>query len=244
MAKKRAPHSVDPAEIEKNAENLPQLTFAKILNRLMEERGIDQEKMSADLRMSTGLIHNYRHGKTEPKLSAIIKIAEYLDIDCHYLLTGISPDNRKINKALNLSEEAISRILWINDSKTWPKIKNLDALICARSIVFVMDYLETIALESKALKLIIEKRKNEILMALESKDSSKISSVLSSVLDDDTIYDKEKNLRYSVFELSEVVKDIANETSGFRDVEKDLYELRELCFNIENEYEFDCPASE
>ena len=138
MAKKRAPHSVDPAEIEKNAENLPQLIFAKTLNRLMEERGIDQEKMSADLGLSTGIIHNYRHGKTEPKLASIIKIAEYLHVDCHYLLTGVSSKNVTVSKDLGLNEKSIEVLkshhdlpstsvlndLLVNDSTT-----NLLALI-------------------------------------------------------------------------------------------------------------------
>ena len=44
MAKKRVPHSVDNAEIEKNALGTPQYMFASTLNRLMEEQGIDQKK--------------------------------------------------------------------------------------------------------------------------------------------------------------------------------------------------------
>ena len=58
MAKKRIPHSVDNAEIEKNASGTPRYVFAITLNRLMEEQCIDQEKMSADLGLSTGIISN------------------------------------------------------------------------------------------------------------------------------------------------------------------------------------------
>lgn len=115
MAKKRVPHSVDNAEIEKNALGTPQYMFASTLNRLMEEQGIDQEKMAADLGLSTGIISNYRHGKTEPKLSSILNIANYLNVDCHYLLTGIKAKNSNFSKKTGLSDKAIENISKLKD---------------------------------------------------------------------------------------------------------------------------------
>lgn len=116
MAKKRVPHAVDPAEIEKNAAGTPQYTFANTLNRLMEEKGIDQEKMAEDLRLSTGIIHNYRHGKTEPKLSAIVNLANYLHVDCHYLLTGVKAENSTLAKDIGLNETSINLLKGIYKS--------------------------------------------------------------------------------------------------------------------------------
>ena len=110
MAKKRIPHSVDNAEIEKNASGTPRYVFAITLNRLMEEQCIDQEKMAADLGLSTGIISNYRNGKTEPKLSAITKISEYLNVDCDFLMRGISSKNTSIAKATGLSNKAIENL--------------------------------------------------------------------------------------------------------------------------------------
>ena len=107
MAKKRVTHSVDAVEIEQNAKGKPQYIFANTHNQLMEEKGIDQEKMAVDLGISVGAIHNYRHGKTEPKLSAIIEIANYLDIDCHYLLTGVKCKNHTLSKDIGLSDKNI-----------------------------------------------------------------------------------------------------------------------------------------
>ena len=85
MSKKRVPHSVDPSVIEENTAGIDgkdRRTFAMTLNQLMEEKGVAQDEMADALGISTGSISNYRSGKTEAKLSAIIKIANYLGVDC------------------------------------------------------------------------------------------------------------------------------------------------------------------
>lgn len=58
--------------------------------------------------LSTGIISNYRNGKTEPKLSAIVSIANYLNVDCHYLLTGVSSKNSTVSEETGLSEASIN----------------------------------------------------------------------------------------------------------------------------------------
>lgn len=127
MAKKRVPHLVDPAIIDEHALGEPQYIFANTLNVLMEEQGIDQEKMAADLGLSTGVIHNYRHGKTEPKLSSIIKIANYLNVDCHYLLTGIQSKYRNIEQ-MGFSAGAVQFLKNIPASNSEYTIDELEAL--------------------------------------------------------------------------------------------------------------------
>ena len=121
--KKRDVYCVDNMEISGNAHGKflgdkksgDQLyVFAKMLNCLLEEKGIDQIKMAADLGISAGVISNYRNGKTEPCITKIIKIAEYLDVDCTYLMTGGSPANRTLAADTGLSENAIETLKHIN----------------------------------------------------------------------------------------------------------------------------------
>lgn len=117
MPRKRIPHEVDDAEIEKNAQGRPELiTFSKTLNSLLIEKNIYQEDMAQALDISTGSISSYRNGKKEPRLSMIIKIADYLGVDCHYLITGIQAKNRVSSKELGLSEKAINAI---KESRGW-----------------------------------------------------------------------------------------------------------------------------
>lgn len=121
--KKRVPHSVDTNVIKENAaaffsSDKAKLveTFAITLNTLMEEKGIDQEKMSDELQISSGAISNYRNGKAEPGLTRIIKIANYLDVDCSYLMTGISAANTTLSKDTGLSDGAIELLRYLNKS--------------------------------------------------------------------------------------------------------------------------------
>lgn len=113
MSKKRVPHSVDPSVIEENTAGIDgkdRRTFAMTLNQLMEEKGVAQDEMADALGISTGSISNYRSGKTEAKLSAIIKIANYLGVDCHYLMTGNRAENALVASELGLSDKVLDRL--------------------------------------------------------------------------------------------------------------------------------------
>ena len=77
---------------------------------LLAEKGVSQEEVAAATGLSVGSISSYRHGQKDPRLSAIIAIAEYLQIDAHYLLTGVKAENRSAVKKYGLSQEALSRL--------------------------------------------------------------------------------------------------------------------------------------
>ena len=123
MRNKRIPHSVDDADIKQNAKDkfkydedaAKRLTkFAITLNRLMQEKGIDQIQMANELNISVGALSNYRNGKNEPGLTKIIQMAEYLGVDCSYLMTGIQSKNYALHSDLGLSNSAINLLLFLN----------------------------------------------------------------------------------------------------------------------------------
>lgn len=108
MARARIAHEVDSAKIEENA-NSPELkTFALTLNALLTEKNIHQNAMANDIGIAPGSITNYRNGIKEPRLSTIVKIAKYLDVDCNYLMTGIQAENSTIAADLGLSDKSIN----------------------------------------------------------------------------------------------------------------------------------------
>lgn len=122
--KKREPHSVDSVDIAENTKNRfpgdsvkakALATFAMTLNRELEKQEIDQDLMAEDLKISTGIISNYRNGKSEPSLTKLLKIADYLKVDCSYLMTGVSAKNHTVHSDLGLSEEAIQVLRYINN---------------------------------------------------------------------------------------------------------------------------------
>lgn len=119
--KKRATYSVDEEVIKDNIENSSgsisnnqkRYSFAIRLNKLLEEKGISQEKFAEMVGASTGVISKYRNGISEPSLTLLAKMADILEVSTDYLI-GKSEckmyDLHKINKLLGLSEGAIIQL--------------------------------------------------------------------------------------------------------------------------------------
>ena len=113
MARTRITHEVDNAIIDENTRERPELAaFAKTLNRLLVDKGIHQDDLANELGISSGSISSYRNGTKEPRMGMIVKIADKLGVDCHYLMTGVQASNYLCTKELGLSGEAINRLLY------------------------------------------------------------------------------------------------------------------------------------
>lgn len=110
MARTRIPHEVDSEVIKKNASTPEIQRFAEIFNSILSERRIHQDDLASALGIATGSVSAYRNGKKEPRLSVILKIADYLNVDCNYLLRGISSDQLDIYDVTALSPGAISQL--------------------------------------------------------------------------------------------------------------------------------------
>ena len=127
MSRKRIPHEVDTAAIEENAQSPEMAIFAKTLNALLVEKNVHQDDMARALGISTGSISSWRNGKKEPRLSMIIKIADYLGIDCHYLMTGVQAENYVCSNDLGLSAGVIN---WLKSITGDPvRLEMLNAIL-------------------------------------------------------------------------------------------------------------------
>lgn len=127
MSRKRIPHEVDTAAIEENAQSPEMAIFAKTLNALLVEKNVHQDDMARALGISTGSISSWRNGKKEPRLSMIIKIADYLGVDCHYLMTGVQAENYVCSNDLGLSAGVIN---WLKSITGDPvRLEMLNAIL-------------------------------------------------------------------------------------------------------------------
>ena len=111
----RIAHEVDSAEIAKNAKTNEIRIFAETLNDLIYQQGIHQDAMAHDIGISVGVLSKYRRGISEPGFANLLKMANYLGVDCHYLMTGISSKHLTIHEETGLSEKAISALRTINE---------------------------------------------------------------------------------------------------------------------------------
>ncbi len=66
-------------------------SFNRILTLLRKERGITQKEAAANLGISQALLSHYEKGIRECGLDFVVKVADYYDVSCDYLL-GRSPD--------------------------------------------------------------------------------------------------------------------------------------------------------
>lgn len=60
--------------------------FPRIIKLLRKERGISQRQAALDLDISPALLSHYEKGKREGNLNFVLKVADYYDVSCDYLL--------------------------------------------------------------------------------------------------------------------------------------------------------------
>ncbi len=65
--------------------------FSRIITLLRKERGISQKQVSSDLKISQALLSHYEKGIRECGLDFVVKVADYYNVSCDYLL-GRSPE--------------------------------------------------------------------------------------------------------------------------------------------------------
>ena len=139
MARKRATQEVDTARIENNAKSLEVAIFAKTLNTLLEDRGMHQTELAEKTGIAQATISSYRNGLQEPKMYNLIKIAECLGVDCHYLMTGIQAKNYISTSELGLSEAAIRRLKELRSFPVFRRTSN--DFICSDCFRQIIAYL-------------------------------------------------------------------------------------------------------
>lgn len=65
--------------------------FPRIITLLRKEKGISQKQVSTDLKISQALLSHYEKGIRECGLDFVVKVANYYNVSCDYLL-GRSPE--------------------------------------------------------------------------------------------------------------------------------------------------------
>ena len=155
MARSRVPHEVDIADIKKHT-SIPEMeTFAKTFNQLLIEKKIHQDDLARDIGISTGSISSYRNGKKEPRLSMIVKIADYLDVDCHYLMTGIKSECALSAKETGLSQESLNAVRFYTQNG---KGKALNALLTSPKLMPILGLIYRAATAPNAIDEILQSK--------------------------------------------------------------------------------------
>ena len=86
------------------------IKFGQMIKKNREKKGISQEKLAKELKLSRISINNYEQGKQAPNLDTAIKIALYLSIHLNDLTRAV--DASSLDRALDkLENEELSNKL-------------------------------------------------------------------------------------------------------------------------------------
>ena len=74
------------------------MTFGKRLKEVLKNKGITQKELARALGIPYTTLNNWIRGAADPNLSSLIILANYLDVDLHWLITGKYQNNGKAPK--------------------------------------------------------------------------------------------------------------------------------------------------
>lgn len=114
--------------------------FPRILTLLRKEKGISQKQVSTNLNISQALLSHYEKGVRECGLEFIVKVSDYYDVSCDYLLGRTS---NKDGTRLNLEEVPDSTQDKDNKFKG-SVIATLNKKLIVNSISIIFDLLQKI----------------------------------------------------------------------------------------------------
>lgn len=84
--------------------------FAERLTALRENKGKKRQDVADDIQISRASLEYYEKGKRKPDIEVLLKLADYYNVTCDYLLKGVKTENVSINEVTGLSDEAIDEL--------------------------------------------------------------------------------------------------------------------------------------
>ncbi len=95
------------------------VTFPRIITLLRKERGLSQKQAATDLGISQALLSHYEKGIRECGLDFVVKVADYYDVSCDYLL-GRTADKSGTTISLEDIPDSPSNLLSQNEQDSLP----------------------------------------------------------------------------------------------------------------------------
>ena len=92
-------------------------TFGERLSRIRDDRGLSRQQVADGLEISRASLEYYEKGKRKPDIDTLLKISEYFEVTCDYLLKGVKTENVSVNRMTGLSDKAIQVLNTIAQQK-------------------------------------------------------------------------------------------------------------------------------
>lgn len=85
-------------------------TFASRLTELRKKAGKKRQEVADDLGISRASLEYYEKDKRKPDIEILLRIANYFNVSCDYLIRGVNSEFSEINSTTGLMEEAINEL--------------------------------------------------------------------------------------------------------------------------------------
>lgn len=153
--------------------------FPRIITLLRKERGISQKHAANDLQISQALLSHYEKGIRECGLEFLVKVANYYDVSCDYLL-GRSPDPNGLT--ISIDDLPEKDIVASTDDKSLGVIPTLNKKLISNSLNIIYSLLQksknkTLMKECSTIIMMSVYRVFRIVFSANSKNDDNIFTV-------------------------------------------------------------------
>ncbi len=116
-------------------------SFGNTISYLRKEKGISQKQVSEDLGISQALLSHYEKGIRECGLDFVVKIADYYDVSCDYLLGRTAERN---STTPDYSQEKAKNTNGVSSKNQKAMLENLNKKVIINCIEFIYRILSEI----------------------------------------------------------------------------------------------------
>jgi len=84
--------------------------IGKRVTSLREKRGLTQKELAKELVVSRQVVAKWENGLRDMKTQHTVRLADFFDVSCDYILRGVSSEHLEIYKTLGLKDESIEEL--------------------------------------------------------------------------------------------------------------------------------------
>jgi transcriptional regulator with XRE-family HTH domain len=211
-------------------------TFASVLRALLEHHPVHGGKttygnLGAVLGVKPQSISQWANGDTTPDMKHIVPLARFFNVDCNYLLTGVSSENQTVWQDLGLHENSVR---FLKDLKKLADRKELNSM----AMILITD----LFFRSGALTRFYDMVNQYVYDRIEAsetfeRDKLSVDELVKSDADDAEILRAVNRLRAhetnaeliwykAAFRAREVMEEIVQYAGGFEEFEERILQSR------------------
>lgn len=90
---------------------MPHETIGDRIQQLRNDKGLTQSQLAKELFVTREVINHWELNTRDLKTDYTIKLADYFNVTCDYILRGVKANNIDVNKKLGLSDKAIEKLI-------------------------------------------------------------------------------------------------------------------------------------